>query len=101
MSNKDGGSAFPQQPIYKTFDGVYIGYEQGGMSLRTYIAIKAMQGMLSCQDFMNEILRNTDTKAEARDILSYYACKQADSMLEMLNGKSESITDDPGYGYEI
>ena len=49
MIKDEGGSAFPQHPIYslQEEDGIYdlLCYEQGsGMTLRDYFAAKAMQG---------------------------------------------------------
>lgn len=42
---KDGGPAFPKQPIYQMPGGVEMMYEQPGMSLRDYFAAAALQGM--------------------------------------------------------
>ena len=52
MSKDEGGSAFPQHPIYslQEEDGIYdlLVYEQGsGMTLRDYFAAKAMQGLVA------------------------------------------------------
>ena len=42
----DGGPAFPAQPIYK-LDGAIISLNQGGMTLRTYLAGQALAGQLA------------------------------------------------------
>lgn len=40
----DGGPAFPAQPIYK-LEGAIISLNQGGMSLRAYLAGQALAGL--------------------------------------------------------
>ena len=61
MIKDEGGSAFPQHPIYslEKEDGVYdlLVYEQGsGMTLRDYFAAKALQGLLSNPKLQAKIL---------------------------------------------
>ena len=80
MDVKDGGPAFP------THDGRGDGIGEDGMSLRKWYAGKAMKGMLSCQDFMNEISRTSSSKAEAREKIAYFAFAQADAMLNAESG---------------
>ena len=50
MSNKDdGGSAFPAQPIYQSRMGSeYIAHDQGGISLRDWLAGQALAGIMAC-----------------------------------------------------
>lgn len=43
---KDGGSAFPKQPIYKMPHGVELVTEQQGMSLRDYFAAAALPNLV-------------------------------------------------------
>lgn len=40
--SKDGGPAFPKQPVHHYPNGTAVVMEQGGMSLRDYFAAKAM-----------------------------------------------------------
>ena len=52
------------------------------LELRDKIAIQAMHGMLSCQDFFNEICKLVNSKEEARRALAREAYLMADAMLE-------------------
>ena len=74
MIKDEGGSAFPQHPIYslQEEDGVYdlLVYEQGsGMTLRDYFAAKAMQGMM------------VDVEQPRCDYIADIAYEMADAML--------------------
>jgi hypothetical protein len=69
---KDGGPAFPQ--LSELGD---IAYTTGGMTLRDYMAAKAMQGELCCQDH-EEINYQTD---QDLDGLAKWAYRAADAML--------------------
>lgn len=44
---KDGGSAFPKQPMIHTPNVGDTVYEQGGMSLRDYFAAAALPAIIS------------------------------------------------------
>ncbi len=50
-------------------------------SLRRWYAGLAMQGMLSCQDFMNDLCKLKPDRASAREELARLAFAQADAML--------------------
>jgi hypothetical protein len=48
-------------------------------------ACAAMQGMLSCREFMNEmIVKVVGSKTEARSLLAEWSVKQADALLAAL-----------------
>lgn len=84
MSNKpDGGPAFPMRTYSQDQStGISTMHESiGGMTMRDYFASDAMKGMLSCQDFMNEICRTVPDKVSARAEISRLAYSQADAML--------------------
>lgn len=56
MNKDDGGSAFPNAPLYalQEEDGIYellVDEQSSGMSLRDYFAAKAMQALISRKDF--------------------------------------------------
>lgn len=76
MSKDNGGSAFPWQEVMIDGDGNSWSNQREGLSVRDYIAIKAMQGMTSnpgMWDLINE--RN----AEALSVDAYL---MADAMLK-------------------
>lgn len=74
----DGGPAYPMHvPAHSGFGP----HEHPGMTLRDHFAGQAMQGMYSCQDFMNELVENSPTKTRCREIVSLWAYAQADAML--------------------
>lgn len=52
---------------------------------RFFAACAAMQGMLSCQDFMNEVSGQVSSKEQARAVVAYYAARQADALLRELD----------------
>ena len=54
------------------------------MSLRAYFAGKAMQGMLACQDYMNELCKVCGDKEMARTLVARFSCKQADALIAEL-----------------
>ena len=59
---------------------------QSGLTMRDYFAAKAMQGMLSCQDFMNDqIIKFGITKEQALENVARWAYIQADAMLKQRN----------------
>lgn len=76
MTTNDGGSAFP-----RTADCLRENEDLSGMSLRDWFAGMALQGMLSCQDLFNEMMKLADSKVEARAIVAGEAYKFADAML--------------------
>ena len=56
MNKDDGGSAFPNAPLYalQEEDGIYellVDEQNSGMTLRDYFAAKAMQALISRKDF--------------------------------------------------
>jgi hypothetical protein len=51
------------------------------LNLRDHFAGLAMQGMLSCQDFMNELSGLCGSQNEARAEIAKLAYRQADAML--------------------
>ena len=69
MTTDTGGPAFPHTVEYKGADcgGVV---PHGGMTLRDYLAAKAMQGLLA------------GTKTESATVLATDSYKMADAMLE-------------------
>lgn len=76
MSKDNGGSAFPWQEVLIDGNGNSWSNQREGLSVRDYIAIKAMQGMASnpsMWDLINE--RN----AEALSVDAYL---MADAMLK-------------------
>lgn len=76
MSKDNGGSAFPWQEVLIDGNGNSWSNQREGLSVRDYIAIKAMQGMTSnpgMWDLINE--RN----AEALSVDAYL---MADAMLK-------------------
>lgn len=79
-------------PAFPTFDAGESGGlipTSDGMTLRDWFAGKAMSGMLSCQDFMNELIHSSPARcAEARSLLSDWAFKQADAMLAQRSAES-------------
>lgn len=72
MSIDNGGPAFP---VPDRDSGK-------GMSLRDWFAGQAMQGMLSCQDFMNEAIKICVDRDAARESVAKWAYLQADAMLQ-------------------
>ena len=79
----DGGPAFPN-PAFMLNEGLefpWAGFGMGGMSLRDWFAAHAMQGMLACQEFLNEVSEVADSKEEAAAMIARYAFKFADAML--------------------
>ncbi len=61
MNKDDGGSAFPNAPLYglQEEDGIYellVDEQSSGMTLRDYFAAKAMQGLLSNPKLQAKIL---------------------------------------------
>jgi|APGre2960657373_1045057.scaffolds.fasta_scaffold169972_2 hypothetical protein len=76
MIKDEGGSAFPQHPIYslQEEDGVYdlLVYEQGsGMTLRDYFAAKAMLGLFSSGHFKGSVFsQNTVEVAKVAYIMA-------------------------------
>lgn len=82
--------AFPAQPIMKSPDGYEISYEQGGMDLRDYFAIRAplptesMMQMEAMRD-KNRNPYNESHKPKLRsnyEIMADLAYEYADAMLE-------------------
>jgi hypothetical protein len=56
MNKDDGGSAFPNAPLYslQEEDGIYellVDEQSSGMTLRDYFAAQAMQALISRKDF--------------------------------------------------
>lgn len=74
----DGGPAFPRVPTITA--GLCV-EGSSGMSLRDYCAAAVIQGMYSCQDFVNEVARMSASKDEARKTLAEWSYMQADAML--------------------
>ncbi len=64
MSKDDGGSAFPEP----------LSSQCGGMSLRDYLAAKAMQGLMTDIDWHSSLVE-----------LARYSYKAADAMLAARN----------------
>jgi hypothetical protein len=68
-------------------------------SLLDDFAGRAMQGMLACQDFMNDLCKITESKEEARAELARHSFAQAVAMLEEREkraAKTEEVTKKPG-----
>ena len=81
MAKDDGGPAFPCQSEHMG-GNVYKVITQGGMTLRDYFAAKAMQGMMSCQDFMNDqVSKLSLSKEEACANVARWSYIAADAML--------------------
>lgn len=77
------GPAFPQ-PMFESPNDGFIApesYGYGGMTLRDYFAAAALQGMCSCQDFVNEVAKCSSSKTEVRQQIAGWAYKFADEML--------------------
>lgn len=74
MSTKpDGGPAFPQSLTSDNMGGLHVSYDAVdgvGMLLRDYFAAKAMQGLVSNEEYAGD-----------RDALSRRAYELADAML--------------------
>lgn len=83
MAKDDGGPAFPRAAI-DSHDNAMETINEPGMSTRTWQAGQAMKGMLSCQDFVNELCEVAGSQEEARKRLARFACLQADALLEEL-----------------
>lgn len=71
---KDGGPAFPLDTNCRC---------NYGMSMRDYFAGQALMGMISCQDFMNDLIKqdHIESREDARKELSSEAYKYADAMI--------------------
>lgn len=70
MSVNDGG------PVYPLNAG-----QNSGLSLRAWLAGQALQGILSCQDFCNEVYRTVETKEQGRRKMAMEACQFADALI--------------------
>lgn len=79
MSNTNSDPAFPS--TVDNGDGGKFLFT--GMSMLDYFAGQAMNGMLSCQDFMNEVSRQCESKEDARKMVAQFAYRQAFAMLTM------------------
>lgn len=67
------------------------GIEQLPTDARFQAAVAAMQGMVGCQDFMNEVISKVATsKDEAREMVAVWAVKQADALLAELNKPTDA-----------
>ncbi len=57
-------------------------------TLRDYFAAHALQGMLSCQDFVNEAIKANGNRSreEVRTDMAMWAYRQADAMLATREG---------------
>lgn len=71
MSVNDGGKVYPTNV-------------DAGMSLRARLAGQALKGMLSCQDFCNEVYQTVDTKEQGRRLMAIEACQFADALITEL-----------------
>jgi hypothetical protein len=72
---KDGGPAFPAQPIHHFPDGVSMSQNQGGMTLRDYFAGQVLAGVLAdptCQPSPTELAKiaygGADAMLAAREV---------------------------------
>lgn len=77
----DGGPAFPKTGNFSDaqrsqFDSI----DQGGMSLRDYFAAKAIQGIITSPDLMNEASAFR-SGIGARDAIVAFAYDMADAMI--------------------
>ena len=66
MNKDDGGSAFPNAPLYslQEEDGIYellVDEQSSGMTLRDYFAAKAMQAQISMPETLIAISKKTIT----------------------------------------
>lgn len=87
MSKPDGGSAFPE--VFGDFNDARSTltdiYSAGGMSLRAYIATKAMQGLLSTDQgllWLKGMPGGNDGSCRAAAML---ACLHADALIAELS----------------
>lgn len=83
---KHGGPAFPVECsiVDGQLEPVQTGNRAGycmGVTVRDYFAAAAMQGMLSCQDFMNETAKLCKSRDEVREQIAFWAYEQANEML--------------------
>lgn len=80
----DGGPAYPRQlpDVEVSPDrAAEMIDEYAGMSLRDRFAGQIIAGMAGCQDFVNEVIRGSESKDEARDRMADWAWKMADAMI--------------------
>jgi len=68
-------------PAYPVPGGPYREELSNGMTVRQVYAGQAMHGMLSCQDFMNDLCKAIGSKDQARREVSRHAYAQADAMI--------------------
>ncbi len=79
MRAKDGGPAFPSQPVMTMPGGVQMVLEQGGMTLRDYFAAKAMVAIYHFAGERNPHGKNPPITAED---IAFDAYEMADAMLK-------------------
>ncbi|MCP2005269.1 UNVERIFIED_ORG: hypothetical protein J2Y78_003809 [Buttiauxella agrestis ATCC 33320] len=75
MERETGGPAFPYSGVHKGDDAIHI-IDSHGMTLRDYMAAKAMQGMISSFVMMDNVTNSSVAWAASG------AYRMADAMLK-------------------
>ncbi|HBZ17535.1 MAG TPA: hypothetical protein DEO73_17485 [Pantoea sp.] len=82
MSKETGGQAFPRQQWEYDGQNNVLQYQEEGMTLRDYLAAKAMQGILANPGQLDNL------NADATGWVSNDAYKMADAMLAARSNNS-------------
>lgn len=86
-----GGAAFPSPvfavPLDVSDADIKVLMAQGGMSLRTYIAIKAMQGIMGNDQLLRAAMEKDQSLFGSERIVAKLAFDQADAMIDELERK--------------
>jgi len=82
----DGGPVYPttRKEAVLPAEGsspVILDVSHLGITIRQDFAGRAMQGMLACKDFMNDLCKTMESKEEVRAELARHAFAQADAMI--------------------
>jgi hypothetical protein len=72
--------AFPMNWVKQEAPNLNVIFEQQGMTLRDYFAAKAMQGLIGCPDWRENV--NENAEMEASEFTALTAYLMADAMLK-------------------